>query len=218
MSSIGQVHLYYGEGKGKTTAATGLAVRAFGAGYDVLVVQFLKEGDSSEMAVLKDLLGITVLAEKVMPNMSFAMTEEEKAATSACHENIWKKAMDWVLKQNPDIASRNTCGRTANDIRTASDARTAGDISTACDVRPGKESPAGRMLILDEIIGAIESGLFPEEKVLAFLDQRPADIEVVMTGRNPSPALLDRADYRSKIVCDGHPYNNGTAARKGIEF
>jgi len=206
MSSIGQVHLYYGEGKGKTTAATGLAVRAFGAGYDVLVVQFLKEGDSSEMAVLKDLLGITVLAEKVMPNMSFAMTEEEKAATSACHENIWKKAMDWVLKQNPDIASRNTCGRTANDIRTAS------------DVRPGKESPAGRMLILDEIIGAIESGLFPEEKVLAFLDQRPADIEVVMTGRNPSPALLDRADYRSKIVCDGHPYNNGTAARKGIEF
>ena len=193
MSADGQVHLYYGEGKGKTTAATGLAVRAFGAGYAVLVVQFLKDGDSSEMTVLKSVLGIPVLAQKVTPRMSFAMSEEEKSQTIASHENIWTKAMDWVRK-DPDTSFHKDAGGT------------------------DKELPAGRLLILDEIIGAIESGLFPEEKVLAFLDQRPADLEVVMTGRQPSPAILERADYRSKIICDGHPYNNGTAARKGIEF
>jgi len=193
MSSDGQVHLYYGEGKGKTTAATGLAVRAFGAGYAVLVVQFLKDGDSSEMTVLKSVLGIPVLAQKVTPRMSFAMSEEEKSQTIASHENIWTKAMDWVRK-DPDTSFHKDAGGT------------------------DKELPAGRLLILDEIIGAIESSLFPEEKVLAFLDQRPADLEVVMTGRRPSPAILERADYRSKIICDGHPYNNGTAARKGIEF
>ena len=193
MSSDGQVHLYYGEGKGKTTAATGLAVRAFGAGYAVLVVQFLKDGDSSEMTVLKSVLGIPVLAQKVTPRMSFAMSEEEKSQTIASHENIWTKAMDWVRK-DPDTSFHKDAGGT------------------------DKELPAGRLLILDEIIGAIESSLFPEEKVLSFLDQRPADLEVVMTGRRPSPAILERADYRSKIICDGHPYNNGTAARKGIEF
>ena len=193
MSSDGQVHLYYGEGKGKTTAATGLAVRAFGAGYEVLVVQFLKDGDSSEMKVLKSVLGIPVLAQKVTPRMSFAMSEEEKSQTIASHENIWTKAMDWVRK-DPDTSFHKDAGGT------------------------DKELPAGRLLILDEIIGAIESSLFPEEKVITFLDQRPADLEVVMTGRRPSPAILERADYRSKIICDGHPYNNGTAARKGIEF
>lgn len=193
MSSDGQVHLYYGEGKGKTTAATGLAVRAFGAGYAVLVVQFLKDGDSSEMTVLKSVLGIPVLAQKVTPRMSFAMSEEEKSQTIASHENIWTKAMDWVRK-DPDTSFHKDA------------------------VGTDKELPAGRLLILDEIIGAIESGLFPEEKVITFLDQRPADLEVVMTGRRPSPAILERADYRSKIICDGHPYNNGTAARKGIEF
>ena len=204
MSSDGQVHLYYGEGKGKTTAATGLAVRAFGAGYAVLVVQFLKDGDSSEMTVLKSVLGIPVLAQKVTPRMSFAMSEEEKSQTIASHENIWTKAMDWVRK-DPDTA----CQKSGDPEDTASH---TGDGGT------DMELPAGRLLVLDEIIGAIESGLFPEEKVLAFLDQRPADLEVVMTGRRPSPAILERADYRSKIICDGHPYNNGTAARKGIEF
>lgn len=187
MSANGQVHLYYGEGKGKTTAAVGLAVRAFGAGYKVLAVQFLKDGDSSEMTVLKNCLDIPVLAEKVTPHMSFSMTEKEKAETCECHARIWQKAMDWVES-----------GLSAPDA--------------------GKKSPRGRILILDEIIGAVESGLFPEEKVIAFLDHRPADLEVVLTGRNPSPAILNRADYRSRIICDGHPYNNGTAAREGIEF
>lgn len=211
MSANGQVHLYYGEGKGKTTAAVGLAVRAFGAGYEVLAVQFLKDGDSSEMTVLKNCLGIPVLAEKVTPHMSFSMTEKEKAETCECHTRIWQKAMDWVESglSAADAGHSQTPNTGKSQTQAAGEAQMPG---------AGKKSPRGRILILDEIIGAVESGLFPEEKVIAFLDHRPADLEVVLTGRNPSPAILDRADYRSRIICDGHPYNNGTAAREGIEF
>lgn len=49
------IHLYYGDGKGKTSTAVGAAVRAAGAGWQVRFVQFLKNGDSSELAALKRL-------------------------------------------------------------------------------------------------------------------------------------------------------------------
>ena len=53
---LGLVHLYWGEGKGKTTAAMGLALRALGHGRKVTVVQFLKNGSSGELAPLRALL------------------------------------------------------------------------------------------------------------------------------------------------------------------
>lgn len=193
----GKVHLYYGEGKGKTTAAVGLAVRAFGAGYEVFMIQFLKDGNSSEINVLRDRLKITVLAEKKPSHMSFAMTAKEKEETILCHDRIWNKAMDWSAKR-PQTQDGNMSGKPS-----------------------GFENfPefTGRILILDEIIGAVEAGLFPEDELLSFLDERPNDLEVVLTGRNPSPEVLKRADYCSRILCAGHPFDKGTAARKGIEF
>ena len=54
-TELGLVHLYWGGGKGKTTAALGLALRALGAGHSVAVVQFLKEGNSGEVALLRQL-------------------------------------------------------------------------------------------------------------------------------------------------------------------
>ena len=56
----GLVHLYCGDGKGKTTAAVGLAVRAAGAGKQVIFAQFMKGNESSELTVLRKIPGITV--------------------------------------------------------------------------------------------------------------------------------------------------------------
>ena len=60
-------------------------------------------------------------------------------------------------------------------------------------------SETADMLILDEIMAAVAHDLVKEEKVLQFLKHRPEQLEIVMTGRSPSPAFLELADYVSEI-------------------
>ena len=63
MEQMGLLHLYYGDGKGKTTAAMGLALRALGSEKKVVIVQFLKGGKSGEIPLLEQ-LGATVYRGK----------------------------------------------------------------------------------------------------------------------------------------------------------
>ena len=80
----GLVHLYCGDGKGKTTAAMGLALRALGQGMQVVVVQFLKDGTSGELVPLKK-LGAAVYSGQPGAKFTFQMNAEEKA--QATEEN-----------------------------------------------------------------------------------------------------------------------------------
>ncbi len=78
VNNLGCIHIYYGNGKGKTTCAMGLAVRAAGCGKKVLIIQFMKTGKSSEIAMLESLPGIEVMDAPRMKKFSFKMTDEEK--------------------------------------------------------------------------------------------------------------------------------------------
>ena len=74
------------------------------------------------------------------------------------------------------------------------------------------------VLVLDEMMSACTTGMTSEGRLLELLREKPAKLEVLLTGRNPSQALLDAADYVTEMKKIKHPYERGVAARKGIEY
>ena len=91
------IHVYHGDGKGKTTAAMGLALRMLAAGRRVVVVQFLKDGESGEARLLAEHFGVPVFAGKVSDKFTWSMTSEELAATCELHDGNLASVLDEAL-------------------------------------------------------------------------------------------------------------------------
>ena len=169
----GLVHIYCGDGKGKTTAALGLAIRAAGHGLRVVIVQFLKGGQTGELSVLRSLPNVQVIRCEERLGFTFRMDEQQKRRAAAIQQELFAGAKACV-------------GR--------------------CD-----------LLILDEIMAAINTGMVEMEQVVGLLSDRPQELEVVLTGRNPPEELVALADYVSEIHKVRHPFDRGIPARDGIE-
>ncbi|MGI6157739.1 MAG: cob(I)yrinic acid a,c-diamide adenosyltransferase [Saccharofermentanales bacterium] len=171
---LGLIHIYCGDGKGKTTASIGLSVRARGRDLNVRFVQFLKTGTSAELDQLRK-LGVDVISGQLQNKFIFQMTEEEKQATKAFFEERLQDVID--------------------------------------------DADQYDLIVLDEIMGAIATGIIDEQDVLDFLDTKPEHTEVVLTGRDPSEVLRAKADYVSEVMMRKHPYEtSGMQGRAGIEF
>ena len=105
MEQMGLLHLYYGDGKGKTTAAMGLALRALGSGKKVVIVQFLKGGKSGEIPLLEQ-LGATVYRGKAGQKFVFQMNEAEKAAT----RDLQDRNLTVAMAQGADLLVLDEAG------------------------------------------------------------------------------------------------------------
>ena len=97
------IHVYYGDGKGKTTAAVGLAVRAAGSKMKVLFVQFLKTEFSGERNVLKELDNVTVTSCPLELKFTTEMTEAEKQQTSVLFRGIFERSAATALSDRYDM-------------------------------------------------------------------------------------------------------------------
>lgn len=170
----GLIHLYCGDGKGKTTAALGLALRAAGAGKQVVFTQFFKDGSSSEIGPLAALPGVRVFHADTVRGFYRNMTPTQREQAGKDYTALFRQVTQ--AAQEADL------------------------------------------LILDEIVSACNRGVVPEKLVTDFLREKPARLEVVLTGRNPSAALLELADYITEMRKLRHPFDRGIGARKGIEF
>lgn len=175
----GLIQIYCGDGKGKTTAAIGQAVRSAGAGLSVIFSRFLKTEDSGELAILREVPGITMVPCRKSFGFFFQMTEAEKQEAAQVYQEVLDRA-----------------------VSLASEAAGEGDT----------------LLVMDEIIATYRYGLVDRENLTAFLRDKPENLEVVMTGRDPAQELVSLADYVSEIKKIKHPFDRGICARRGIEF
>ncbi|MEG2597601.1 MAG: cob(I)yrinic acid a,c-diamide adenosyltransferase [Oscillospiraceae bacterium] len=171
----GRIHLYCGDGKGKTTAAIGLVVRAVGRGYRVIFAQFLKTSETGELLPLRN-MGVTILRGNLPFGFTWELSAAQKQSLIEEHNKLLHKA-----------------------------------ISLAGD---GENT----LLILDELVGAYAGNVLHRDTALSFLREKPKSLELVITGRNPTPELLQYADYITEMRKQRHPMDQGLGARMGIEF
>lgn len=171
---LGKIHIYCGDGKGKTTTAIGLMVRCLGAGKKILFYQFMKNNTSSERVILEQLEGMTCLQGKENAKFSFQMTEQEKQEERKENDNrlleIFQEAKEYDL------------------------------------------------LCLDEVLYTIRAGLLDEKLLVKCLQEKKEELEVILTGRDPSETLCELADYVSEIQKKKHPFDQGLGSRLGIEY
>lgn len=97
------VHIYYGNGKGKTTSAIGLSIRCAGSGGKVLFVQFLKDNNSSERKILDKIENITLYPCPESIKFLFNMTEEEKINIREFCTSMFIHSLNSAISKNYDM-------------------------------------------------------------------------------------------------------------------
>lgn len=165
-----------GNGKGKTTAALGMGLRAWGQGLKVLILQFIK-GDWK--------YGELKAIEQLGPNFVIYQLGEGFVRNSTKDEKIFhQQAAEYALKL----------------------------------ARQEMLSNRWEMMILDEINYAIHFGLISVRNVMDFLEMKPPNLHVVLTGRYVAQEIINKADLVTEMREIKHPFKNGIKAQKGVEF
>jgi cob(I)alamin adenosyltransferase len=178
-SEHGYIQIYTGNGKGKTTASLGLAMRALGRGWKVLIVMFTKGGnDYGEL-------------------MSFAgLSTELKGKVKIVQAGLDRIVYSSNVTEDDKNLVQQGWRTTKNAIK----------------------NHEYNLIILDEANIAIDLDLIDLEEMVNVLENKPNNMEIVLTGRNAKQEIIDIAHLVSEIQPVKHYWDKGIKARPGIEF
>lgn len=171
---LGKIHVYTGDGSGKTKAALGLALRAVGRGLKVVIIQFMKGQETGERIAQK----------KLEPNFKIY--------------NFGQK--EFLKEGNQNKEDKEQAQKALNFAK---------EIVLSEDID---------ILILDEINVACYFKLISEKDILEFLEKKPKNLEVVLTGRKATENIIKKADLVTEMKKIKHYYDQGILAREGIEY
>ena len=175
----GYIQIYTGNGKGKTTASLGLAMRALGRNWKVLLIMFTKGGDN---------YGELVSFRNLSPEIKNNLTIEQAGLNRIvyCHNRC--EDDDKEIKRGWELAKKAI------------------------------ENNEYQLIILDEVNIAIDMKILDVKEVVEVLKNKPENMEIVLTGRNAHPKVIEIAHLVSKIEPVKHYWDKGISARQGIEY
>ncbi len=175
----GLLIVHTGKGKGKSTAAFGLVVRAIGNGMKVGVVQYVKgkwqTGERDVLEHFPEQVEIRTMGE------GFTWETQDRARDIQAANNAWQVSKEMI---------------------------------EACR----GDNPKYDMVLLDELNIVLRYDYVDLAEVVEFLNNKPEDLHVIVTGRNAKPELIDAADLVTEMTMIKHPFRAGVKAQKGIEF
>ena len=189
MKRLGLVHVYTGEGKGKTTTSMGLAVRAAGHGLNVLILQFLKGGGfSGEVRAFKKFENITI---------------KQFGKECPYSENIKLGEIE--------------CGNCKDCFLTRKEERDRVDQGLV-QAEKAVKSNKYDVIILDEINNTVARKLTSILRIKKLVKSKKQNIELVLTGRYAPKEFIEIADYVTEMKRVKHPFSKGLRARYGIDY
>lgn len=175
----GYIQVYTGDGKGKTTASLGLAMRALGRCWKVLIIMFTKGGNN-----YGELNSFTELSPTISDNLKIVQAGLDRVIYK---ENQNEKD-EQEIKKGWELAKKAI------------------------------QNHEYQLIILDEANIAIDMGILDVNEVVETLKNKPEEMEIVLTGRNAHPQIVEIAHLVSEIKPIKHYWDTGIAARKGIEY
>lgn len=175
----GYIQVYTGDGKGKTTASLGLAMRALGRCWKVLIIMFMKGGDD-----YGELNSFRNLSPEIARNLTIIQAGSDKIV----YQNNKTENDENIVKEGWELAKKAIKNDEYN------------------------------LIILDEANIAIDMGFIDLQEMIEVLKSKPEDMEIVLTGRNARPEIIDIAHLVSEIKPVKHYWDTGIVARKGIEY
>jgi cob(I)alamin adenosyltransferase len=180
--------VHTGHGKGKTTAAFGLALRAWNAGWPIGVFQFVKSA--------KWKIG----EEPVFKTLGALHEQTGQGAPVAWHK--MGEGWSWIqrdLHTDPEMQAEN--------------ARAGWE-----QIKRDLAAETYRLYLLDEFTYPMTWGWVDAEEVVEVLRARPGTQHVVVTGRNAPAALVEYADLVTEMTMVKHPMDQGRKGQRGIEW
>jgi cob(I)alamin adenosyltransferase len=186
----GLVQVYTGEGKGKTTIALGLAMRAIGHGFSVCMIQFLKGGSY---------LGELIAAEGYLPRLHIFQFGKDCPRADKIREGI----VDCGTCRECFLPDENEKARAEKALVYAESAATYGKYD---------------VVILDEINMALNKKLIPIETALKLITHKSSSTELILTGRDAPKEISEAADLVTEMHLVKHPFEAGVNSRVGIEY
>ncbi len=189
---FGLVAVWWGDGKGKTTAATGEAIRAAGRGYRVHILRFMKGGwKTGENAVLDALPTASVETEGHPGWHGRDDGTDDTDHHEQAHVALTRAQELLNAAQKADLSKPHT----------------------------GAPETGVHMLVLDELLYAVERDLIAQDTVRTLIETKPERLELLVTGGHKRPTYLeDIVDLISEVNNHKHPAAEGVPARRGIEY